>query len=298
MAEKIDLNTAIKEIVSSPIIRVDRESFLRTALSHHFDEDTVQRAIEISPAYAGITVDEIKKISDATINLEASKTTALSFAAGIPGGLAMIGTIPADIAQYLIHIFVVVQKLIYLYGWPDLLDESGQMDDGTAAILIQFIGVMYGVKESVHAINVFSKRLARQLAKEVAEEAAEQALQKATGLAVKQATGQAVKKAVENTAEKAISKTIIRNTLKYGADISVEKTIKQTAVSTGTKTLVKKGAIKAIPLIGGFISGTLTYASFYPMARRFRNYLAGLKQAKVIDKNADSSSNREPACEC
>lgn len=290
MAEKIDLNTAIKEIASSPIIRVDRDSFLRTALSHHFDEDTVQKAIEISPAYAGITVDEIKKISDATINLETSKTTALSFAAGIPGGLAMIGTIPADIAQYLIHIFVVVQKLIYLYGWPDLLDESGQMDDGTSAILIQFIGVMYGVKESVHAINAFSKSLAKQLAKEVAEEAAEQTLQKAAG--------QAVRKAVENTAEKAISKTIIRNTLKFSADISVEKTIKQTAVSAGTKILVKKGAIKAIPFIGGLISGSLTYASFYPMARRFRNYLSGLKQAKVIDKNANSSANREPACEC
>ena len=47
-----------------------------------------------------------------SINYELNKVTAISAAAGIPGGFTMVGTIPADITQYMGHLLRIAQKLI------------------------------------------------------------------------------------------------------------------------------------------------------------------------------------------
>ena len=57
--------------------------------------------------------------------------TALSAIAGIPGGFALLATVPADTAQYLGHMLRVAQKLAYLYSWPDLFEEDDEPDDAT-----------------------------------------------------------------------------------------------------------------------------------------------------------------------
>ena len=171
MEKTVDFNIVLREASALPMIRIDREAFLRTAFSHCFDEDTINKAIEYNPAYAGITVNEIDKIADATINYETTKVTAISFAAGIPGGLAMIGTVTADLVQYMGHILRIAQKLVYLYGWPELFDESGQMDDGTANLLTLFIGVMFGVNGASAAIIKVSEAAAQKAAKSLAQKA-------------------------------------------------------------------------------------------------------------------------------
>ncbi|MDR3337291.1 MAG: hypothetical protein LBT16_08820, partial [Treponema sp.] len=66
----------------------------------------------------------------------------LSFASGLPGGLALAGTIPADIAQYYYHMVVTAQKLAYVYGWPGLETDE---PNGFLAMVTVFIGVMAGV---------------------------------------------------------------------------------------------------------------------------------------------------------
>ena len=40
----------------------------------------------------------------------------------------MVGTVPADLAQFYWHTLVLAQKLAYLYGWPDLSDK-GEVDE-------------------------------------------------------------------------------------------------------------------------------------------------------------------------
>lgn len=290
MEKEMDINQVIKNIVSSPIIRIDRDSFLKTALSHHFDEDTVRKAIENTPAYAGITVEEINKIADASINFETTKVSAISFAAGIPGGLAMIGTIPADIAQYFAHIFIITQKLLYLYGWPDLLDDSGQMDDDSAAMLIHFLGVMSGSKVSEKYINqlsnIFAKKLEEEVAKELEKEAARKAAEEAAkNAAAKQAAATLAAKNVVGNAtrqatQKVVNNQILNNAFKNSFRITSNKAIEKYALSSSTKIIVKSEAAKAIPLIGAFFSGAITYASFNIMSKRFKNHLANFKQAK------------------
>lgn len=79
----------------------------------------------------------------------------------------MLGTVPADLAQYMAHILRIVQKLMYLYGWSELFDESGQIDDETTNLLTLFVGVMFGVNAAGGAIIQISKKAALNATKKL-----------------------------------------------------------------------------------------------------------------------------------
>ena len=59
----------------------------------------------------------------------------------------MAATIPADIAQYYGYMLRVTQKLLYLYGFPeiDVTEKGKKFDTETLNILTLCLGVMYGV---------------------------------------------------------------------------------------------------------------------------------------------------------
>ena len=57
----------------------------------------------------------------------------------------MVGTIPADLAQYFGHVMRVEQKLAYLYGWQSFLNEDDEVDDETVTRLVVLMGVMLEV---------------------------------------------------------------------------------------------------------------------------------------------------------
>lgn len=129
-----------------PGVRINRKEFLRKTLSKHFHENIVKMAIEFNPAKAGISTTELNNIAKSCIKLETNKVTTLSAAAGLPGGFGMIASIPADITQYFAHVIIILQKLIYLYGWKDIFNEDEGIDDETLSLLTLFIGVMFGVQ--------------------------------------------------------------------------------------------------------------------------------------------------------
>lgn len=84
-----------------PGVRVNREEFLRQELRKlHMGDDAIQRAIDSNPLLAGVSLTEIDKLAEEAISYETNKSAAISFVAGIPGGFAMLGTIPADLMQY------------------------------------------------------------------------------------------------------------------------------------------------------------------------------------------------------
>ena len=60
-----------------------------------------------------------------------SQSSLASFAAGIPRGLAMAATIPADVLQFFGVALRLAQELSYLYGAQDLW-QNGQVDDERA----------------------------------------------------------------------------------------------------------------------------------------------------------------------
>lgn len=165
----IRFEEVLQNAAALPLVRIDRDEFLKTELTPHFSEDVVATAILHNPAYAGISVEEINKIARGCIRFETTRVTSLSTLAGIPGGLAMIGTIPADLIQYLGHLLRILQKLIYLYGWKELFDENGKMDDETANLFTLFCGVMFGVEGATKAVTKVAEKAAANVAKKLAQ---------------------------------------------------------------------------------------------------------------------------------
>lgn len=171
LTEKINFINLLKTTAKLPFVKIERDKFLETALRKHYDDETVQKAIQYNPAYAGIKVEEINKLAKESINYETTKVSAISFVAGIPGGLAMLGTIPADVAQYFGHILRILQKLVYLYGWQQLYDEDGELDDKTTTLLTIFTGVMFGVSGAANLIAKISLSAAERAGKVIARQA-------------------------------------------------------------------------------------------------------------------------------
>lgn len=169
--ENIDFEALLVTAAKLPIVKIDRESFLRKELKNRFNDDIVNLAIEYNPACAGIAVEDINKIAKDCITSETTKVTAISAAAGIPGGLAMIGTVPADLAQYFAHILRILQELIYLYGWQDLQLDKDELNEETKNMLTLFVGIMFGVNGAVNAVNKIAGQVAKQVAKKLPQKA-------------------------------------------------------------------------------------------------------------------------------
>ena len=169
--QSISFEMILKTATGLPGVRIEREEFLAAALSPYFSDDIVNKAVMQNPANAGITVEQIDKIANASIRFETRNVSALSFAAGLPGGFAMAGTIPMDLAQYFGHILRILQKLVYLYGWQELFDDNGYMDDETANLLTLFAGIMFGVSGAAGAITKIAEQAAQKTAKRLAQKA-------------------------------------------------------------------------------------------------------------------------------
>lgn len=135
-----------------PFVKVNREEYLRKELSRLCDPELVETSIISGPIGAGVPIRIVEEIARQSIKNETARVTALSAAAGLPGGFAMIGTIPADLVQFYGHIIRIAQKLAYLYGYPDMFDGEN-LDDGTVNVLTLFIGVMSGVQAAESALS-------------------------------------------------------------------------------------------------------------------------------------------------
>ncbi|MCX4680775.1 hypothetical protein OG413_36800 [Streptomyces sp. NBC_01433] len=99
-----------------PGVRSDREAYLRTALARHCAEDELRRAIEETPAAAGILLAVLDRVANESIRYETAKVSTVSAAAGIPGFIALPATVPADVAQYFAHMLRIAQKLAGYLG--------------------------------------------------------------------------------------------------------------------------------------------------------------------------------------
>lgn len=169
MSEKlrISFESVLSTAANAPLVRIDREEFLRKQLSGRVSPEMVDKAVERGPIAAGVPQDIIEKLAKGSIDFETTKVTAISAAAGLPGGAAIAATIPADLAQFYAHVLRIAQKLAYLYGWDELFGENG-MDDGTEQTLTLFIGVMSGVQMANAALNKVAANAAPKIGAKIA----------------------------------------------------------------------------------------------------------------------------------
>jgi len=171
MSENNTFELALKTASTLPMVHIDREKFLHKELIKYYPKEQVEIAVQNNPAYAGIPVSIINKIAKNCINYETNKVSSISFAAGLPGGFAMAGTIPADVAQYFGHVLRILQKLVYLYGWDELVGADGSFDDETTNMLTLFVGVMFGVNGAATTITKLSASAAQRASKTIASKA-------------------------------------------------------------------------------------------------------------------------------
>lgn len=216
-----------------PGVKVDREKFLKYALGDFIkDSSIIDLAISKNTVQAGIDSNTLNKISKMVIRKRTTQTTVASFAAGIPGGLAMAATIPADAIQFFAITIRLAQELAYLYGYDELWKSNDIDEEKVNGELTIFLGVMFGVGGSASALRVLSSALSKQVLRKLPQ--------------------------------KALTKTIYY------------PIIKKTAAMIGikvTKGSFAKSISKAIPVLGGAVSGGLTYASMKPMASRLNKVL-------------------------
>lgn len=211
-----------------PYCKINREEFLTKELKKMVSPEQLANALKNGTVGAGIPITVLDTIAKGSIKLETLKVTALSTAAGIPGGFVMIGTIPADLAQFYAHVFRIVQKLAYTYGAKEL-----DLSDGTQNALMIYLGAMFGVSAAGAALAKF-------------------AAENATKIGARVAAKPLTKYAIYN-----ISKKVL---VWIGVKL--------------TKVTVGKGVSKAVPIVGGVISGGLSFTIYRHMANKLRKELA------------------------
>lgn len=154
----IEVLSTIKTVSNLPLVKINRENYLikefSTDYSHIMDD-----ILEKGPFNAGVPIEIIEKKAKAAINFETNQATAISFALGLPGGFAMIGTIPADITQFMGNSLRIVQKLAYLSGMPGFSSVDDMTDDEANMVLI-YLGVMFGEAQAVLALDLIAKHMA------------------------------------------------------------------------------------------------------------------------------------------
>lgn len=233
MANIISWAGVMKVSLAMPGVKVDRDTFLISTFRPYGVEE--KELIEGRPSDF-VSRDILDKVARGIINNHTTKVTALSTAAGIPGGFAMFGTIPTDVAQYYWHYLVMAQKLAYVYGWPDLRDENNAFSEEAQNLMTIFVGLGFGLQSANKAIREIAKEAAIHWAKRLP------------------------RMALTKTAWYPIAK-------KIAAWITGKQL---------TKNSMGKIASKIIPLLGGPISGIMTYATFKPMANRLLRELSSV----------------------
>lgn len=231
---EIDIEDFIIIGLQTPGIKVNRADFLQRELMKNYPPEVIESAITHNPAYAQIPACEIDKIVDEVIKFERNCVSGISAALGTPGGVAMVATIPADLVQYYGYMLRVAQKLMYLYGFPeiDITEKEHKFDSETMNLLIICLGVMYGVQGTNTALKAMATAL-----------------------------GKGVEKKLMNTA------------LTKGTIFPIVKSVSKWFGINMTKQVFAGFFKKAIPVVGSIIGGGITYLSFKPCCDKLKESL-------------------------
>jgi hypothetical protein len=217
-------------VAKLPLVRVDREAFLRNKFAESKYLDVI---LERGPQ-AVYSLESLRKKANSLITNSAVKTSAASFASGLPGNpIVMVAAGGADVAQYFGFAINLAQKIAYFFGEDDLFDGGGaELSEAAQMRVIAYLGAMFGAAGAAALLSNTSKVAGANIGKKVAAQA------------------------LTKTAWYPLVK-------KVGAAIGLKI----------TKKTVEKTITKAVPVIGGVVSGGLTYLTFRPMGHRLADTL-------------------------
>lgn len=248
----LDSTDLILMALKVPGVKINRAEFLRKEFFKNHPEEQIELAIANTPSKAGIEREEIDKIADEVIAFERNAVSGISTALGLPGGPAMVATIPADIAQYYGYMLRAAQKMLYLYGFPELdtSERSLMLDSETLNSLTICLGIMYGVAGANNAIKGIAKALAA-----------------------------------------GVEKKLLKAALTKGTVYPIVKSVAKWFSVRMTKQVFAGFFKTAIPVVGGVVGGGLTFVTFKPCCKRLQDALKDTMLSNPNHKSTAEEDN-------
>lgn len=213
------------------------------------DHEHLDVILERGPQ-AVFTTEALAERAKRLVSTNTRNTTAVSFAAGLPANaFVAVPTAGVDVAQFFGFALRMAQQISYLFGEKDLFTGEDSTLNDEAKFRV------FGYLGAMFGI--------------------------AGGTAlINKAASMAAAQAGKKVANKALTKTVWYPVVKKVAAMLGQKITKQTVGSAVTKV---------VPVLGGVVAGTLTYATFRPMGQRltdvFVNNLNGTFDLKEDLKN-------------
>lgn len=153
-----------------PTVKIDRDAFL----AEQFEQSPMKHTIIAQgPVAAGVSEKELAKMAKRIIRKRTRHATTVSFATGLPGGIAMAATVPTDLVQFLVNALKMAQELAYVYGYRDFWQLK---DDTRKNELLLFLGAMFEVKGGAAAMRLLTAQHADVVAQKMSFSAMERAM--------------------------------------------------------------------------------------------------------------------------
>ena len=243
----------LQQVVKLPMVKVDREKFLVDKFSKELDRKDIATLLEKGPTSL-LTKESLDRVANACIRDNVLLASGTSVLTGLPGGLAMAITIPADVAQFYGFSLKLAQELGYIYGYEDLWASREELSEDAQNTLLLYLGVMLGVNGTAALLRAGGITIAKQVMKTVPN------------------------KALTKTLWYPILKKVLRI---FGVNL--------------TKGGLAKGMGKFIPILGGIISGGLTFATMKPMGESLQKELSKLVNYSEVQYQEDVETIRKEA---
>lgn len=253
------LQKTINAVASAPLVHVDREEFLRKQFG---SSPYIDKIIEDGPQSV-FTLDSIQRKAVDVIKNSTRKTTIASFAAGLMANpVTTVATASFDVTQFFGFALNLAQKIAYLYGEDELFSEISEKG---------FAGDL--VKKDGEAVPEVAQM------KMIAWLGAMMGVSGAGGLVLHTSKAAGI----------SIGKKVASQALTQTAWYPVLKTVGSLLGFKITKKTVESVINNAVPVIGGFISGGMTYAAFNPMGQRLSDMFV-----KVLNGDFDIEMELNP----
>lgn len=154
----------INESLKLPFIKVDRTDFLTKIFSNEIDD--MPKLLREGPQ-AFFAKEDLDRIASNVIKSNVLQSSSISFASGLPGGIAIAATIPADMAQFYGYSLKLAQEISYVYGYQNIWANQGELTEDAKNTLILYLGIMFGVSSAGSTIRILSNKLAIQALKQL-----------------------------------------------------------------------------------------------------------------------------------
>lgn len=230
-------NSVLRWGLKLPFSKVDRERYLRRVFSKHV-EDEAQMTILLDERPSVVLPDcLIEEVVRKEIHRHALWVTLVSLVCAIPpDGWLMWVLILVDFVQFQVFVFIILQKMLYIYGCKELHVQDSLKEERSLDVMMLMISVV-----------MIGKSQVRRLAKS------------AFGLAVKQV--------IQRFAARLMTRLVVLNFLRQMA--------KWFGIVL-TKEMVIAGLSMIVPLICALISGLISLWLFMPMVKKLHRHLREL----------------------